>query len=194
VASRRRAPEYRRMPIVGTTSGQRGDNGFSFIELVIVICIIAVLFVAAATRIWGFRVDAERVALETVVGAINSALGIKVAEYIVRNKVAKLAQLEMSNPMGQLAQIPKNYLGELGEMQAAAAENGNWYFDSASHYLIYRVKNAANLKTSLPPPARARFVIQLVYDDVNANGIFDPGKDVITGLRLVPVEPYVWID
>jgi len=34
--------------------------------------------------------------------------------------------------------------------------------------------------------------VRLVYSDMNGNGVFDQGKDVIEGMRLNPVEKYSW--
>ncbi len=169
-----------------------GSLGFSLLELVVVVLLVSIFFVAVASRLWALQVDAERTAMENVVGALNAALGIKFAQYVIKHDRALWRSLEKSNPMDQLAQLPKNYLGELDETQTSTIEAGNWYFDLSTHYLVYRVKNEAYFKSSLNPPG-ARFKIEFVGDArSNTNGILDPGKDVIAGLRLVAVEPYAW--
>jgi len=44
--------------------------------------------------------------------------------------------------------------------------------------------------TGLNGPPRARFSVELDYDDIDRNGRFDPGRDPVLGLKLVPLEPY----
>ncbi|MFA5529279.1 MAG: hypothetical protein WDA11_01295 [Thiohalomonadaceae bacterium] len=67
----------------------------------------------------------------------------------------------------------------------------HWYFEPTSGALTYRVGNADELITTLPPPARIRFRVQLTYTDREGNGRFDPASDVITRLDIAPLEAYV---
>lgn len=167
-------------------------KGFSLLELVIVIVIISVLMVLAISRMLALMVDAERVAMESVAGTLRSAIGMKVAESIVRSKVKDLPAFEGSNPMALLAETPHNYLGELDGVDPARLENGNWYFDKRDKTLVYLVRNKGFFTGGQPNPSRARFAMRLDYSDSNGNGVFDQGKDVIGGLRLSPVEKYSW--
>lgn len=168
------------------------NGGFSLLELVIVIVLISVLFVLAVSRLLALQVDAERVTMETVAGTLRSALGMKVAEYIVKSKTAELAALEGSNPMDLLAEVPRNYLGELDGPDPGKLEDGNWYFDKRAHALVYLVRNKGYFSGGVSPPPRARFMVQLVYSDRNGNKVFDSGVDEVQGLRLSPMEPYSW--
>jgi general secretion pathway protein G len=167
-------------------------RGFSLLELVVVIVIISILLTVAVSRLLALQVDAERVAMETVAGTLRSAIGIKVAEHIVRHDVAGLKGLEGSNPMDRLAELPRNYLGELDGPDLSRLEDGNWYFDSRSRVLVYLVRNKGFFTSGLGDPPRAGFAIRLVYADRNGNGVFDQGVDSIEGLRLVAVSPYAW--
>lgn len=168
-------------------------RGFSYLEFIVVIAMISVMMGFAASHLVEVQAKAERAAMENVVGALRSALGIKVADYLAKGNLSALRALEKSNPMDRLAEVPKNYAGEIDDT-VLPAEQGSWYFDTRSRYLVYRVRNESNFKSPLGSPARARFVIRLVYDDVNGNRVFDPGKDVVAGLQLAPVEPYTWIE
>lgn len=166
--------------------------GFSLLELVIVIVIISVLLVLAISRLLALQVDAERVTMESVAGTLRSAVGMKVAESIVKSKVADLPSYEGSNPMDLLAEVPRNYLGELDGVDPASLEDGNWYFDKRAKTLVYLVRNKGFFTGGLSNPPRARFAVKLVYSDKNGNGRFNQGIDEIQGLRLSPVEPYSW--
>lgn len=168
-------------------------QGFSYLEFVIVVAMISVLLGIAISRLLALQVEAERAALDNTVGALRSAIGIKVADYLAKGNLNALRSLEKSNPMDRLAEVPKNYLGEVDDT-TTVVEEGNWYFDTRSRYLVYRVRSTSYFSSPLGPPARARFVVRLVYDDVNGNRVFDPGKDTVAGLQLAPVEPYTWTE
>jgi general secretion pathway protein G len=176
--------------------GQRAagwmNRGFSLLELVIVIVIVSILMVMAISRLIALQVDAERVAMDTVIGTLRSAIGIKVAEHIVKQDIAGLRSLEGSNPMDRLAQLPDNYLGEKDGPDLSKLVDGNWYFDMRERSLVYLVRNQGFFSGGLISPPRARFQIRLVYSDRNRNGVYDPGIDAIEGLKLVAIESYAW--
>lgn len=171
---------------------RRMAPGFSLLELVVVIVIISLLLVIAISRLLALRVDAERVVMAQVLGTIQSGIGIKVADNIVKQDIAGLRFLEGSNPMDRLAQLPSNYLGELEGVDPATLEDGNWYFDKQERVLVYLVRNKGFFTGGLANPPRARFAVRLVYTDKNRNGVFDAGTEMIEGLRLVALEPYNW--
>ncbi len=168
-------------------------RGFSLIELMAVIIIISILLVLAIQRLLALQVDAERVVMESTVGAIRSGIGIKVAEKIVRQRVGDLPLLENSNPMNLLAEVPRNYLGEFGgETDPYTLEKGSWYYDTTARTLVYLVDNTGYFSGGVEHPARARFKMRLVYTDANGNGAFDAGIDSLEGVRLAVLEPYRW--
>lgn len=170
-----------RLKISGASKGPaRHAAGFSYLELVFVIAVISVLLTYGINKLWAVQVDAERVSVEQILGTLRSGLGMMVASNLVKNDVAKLRAMERSNPMNRLAEVPANYIGEVDET-TTAIKDGTWYFDTHTGYLVYRVRNAEYFQSSLGAPARARFVVQLVTE-----------QGEIQGVRLVPVEPYRW--
>lgn len=168
-------------------------RGFTLLELTVVVVIVALLVVIAIERLLAIQADAERVMMETVVGTLRSALGMKVAESLVKHETAKLPLLEGSNPMDRLAELPPNYLGALDRPDPGTLEDGHWYFDISSRTLVYLVRHKARFEGGLADPPRARFKVQVVYADRNGNGRYDAGVDAVEGLRLAPVEPYRWV-
>lgn len=178
-----------------TTLGvYRNQRGFSLLELVIVIAIIVLLLVIAVDKLLPLRVDAERTAMENVLGSLKSALSIEVAAQIAKGRIPSLAALQDSNPMRRLSETPNNYLGELDAPDPASIEGGQWYFDRRDNTLVYRVSNVESFQTPLPGPARARFAVRLDYDDMNGNNHFDTGVDTLRGLRLEALDAYTWIN
>lgn len=167
-------------------------RGFSLLELVVVIVLISFLMALVMSRLLGLQAEAERVAVETVVGALRSAVGMKVAEHILRQDFAGLRALEGSNPMDRLAELPTNYLGVLSRPDPKRLEDGNWYFDAIEQNLVYLVRNKTQFTGGVDDPPRARFVIRLAFADKNKNGRFDADTEAVEGLQLSPREPYVW--
>lgn len=160
------------------------NRGFSLLELVAVVCIIAVLATIGIERLWALRIEAERGAMEQVVGALRSAIGIKVASYLSKGDLEAIRALEGSNPMDRLSEVPENYLGTLASPDPASIEGGKWYFDSTARRLVYRVRYEDHFSSDNSSPARAQFAIQLVYDDRNR----------LEGVRLAVLVPYAWTD
>ena len=167
-------------------------SGFSLLELVIVIVLISVLLAVAIDRLLAMKAMAERSAVDQVVGTIRSGITIRLAELAMRNKLSDATSLAGANPMLVLSERPQNYLGELFAPNPASLPPGNWYFDTRDGVLCYLVESADYFQSELPGPARARFSIQPVYEDVNRNGRYDAGVDSLRGFRLAALEPYSW--
>lgn len=133
------------------------------------------------SKLWAWQVEAERVAMESVLGAMRSALGMKVASCLARDDRAGVRALIGTNPMKNLAEPPKNYLGVRDNRADIAG--GNWYFDIDAKALVYRVRHAERFIGS---NAEARFRIEAVTEGGH-------GAGVIQGVRLAAVEPYRWL-
>ena len=167
-------------------------HGFTLLELVIAICIIGLLIAFALQRLLGLRVEAERVVMEEVLGALRAGVAMQAVSLIVQGRDGALARLHESNPMDSLAQLPSSYLGELDAADATRVAAGRWYFDRAERLLVYRVRHGEYFETELANPPRARFRVELAYQDRNADGRFDAGVDGFHGVRVQAVEPYQW--
>lgn len=170
----------------------RWQHGFSLLELAVVLVIVSVLLWVIGTRIFGIQRFAEQVATEQAVGALQSALGTKFAEYYVRGETKRIEALAASNPMDNLARVPKTYLGALRQPKPATIQGGHWYFDAGKRVLVYQVRNAAQIDGGVSNPTRLRWVVRLEYEDRNGNKVFDSGVEQVVGVQLVPLEPFRW--
>ena len=155
------------------------------------IVIISLLIAAALERLWPLQVDAERVAMEQVAGSLRSALGIRVAELLLKDDVAGLRALEGSNPMDQLSELPRNYRGALRGTNPATVEGGTWYFDAANGVLVYRVRNADYFRSPAGTPAQARFAVRLYYSEGLPRNTQSSAEPL--GAQLAVMEPYQWL-
>lgn len=168
------------------------QNGFSLLELAVILVIISVLLWVVGTRFFNIQAYAEQAATEQAVGALQSALGMKVAERFVKGDTKGIESLEGSNPMDFLAQAPKNYLGALQRPDPSSIDGGHWYFDARARVLVYQVRNRERLEGGARNPVRIRLAVRLQYEDRNRNGILDRGVEKVVGVQLIPLEPYRW--
>ncbi len=165
-------------------------EGFTLLELVVVITIISTLVVVALGRFYKLMIDVERTSMEHDLGVMRSAIGLQVAGHFIAGDMAGLEQLTESNPMELLAEKPNNYLGAFSSYDLDQLETGSWIYDENAKILIYLVRNHVYFESALENPARVRFKIFPVYSD-RITGI---GKHrYISGLSLGPIEPYQWL-
>lgn len=152
----------------------------------LVLALVAVLVLVALDRSIALRVQAERMALDGVVQSLRSAA----AEHGMHDRVSgdrgSAGNLAGSNPMLWLAQPPLNYLGELAGPDPATVPGGQWYFDSVSHLLVYRVDYETYFDSPLPGAARARFKVGSDSADIGRDG------HEVRGVTIEAVEPYTW--
>jgi len=169
------------------------QKGFSFLELVLVIIIIGLLLIVAIEKLLILKVEAERTAMETILGNLRSAISLQVADHITKGKVAELAKAHKTNPMVWLSVRPDNYIGVLDEPDPTDIKPYTWYFDKYNNELVYKVGNADYFESKSKDVKRARFKLKLDYTDADNNGRYSPQLDEIHGLTLNSVEPYTWL-
>jgi prepilin-type N-terminal cleavage/methylation domain-containing protein len=170
----------------------RAERGFSLLELLIVIVILSVLVVVAIDRLLALRFEAERATVQTVIGAMRSALYIEFAAAAARGEIKRMDKAGGSNPMVHLAEKPDTYIGEFYGPDPAVFEPGTWYFDLRDRALVYVVRFPQQFVTPLSGPPRLRLMVEPDYDDIDRNGRFDAGRDPVRGLKLVAQEPFFW--
>jgi prepilin-type N-terminal cleavage/methylation domain-containing protein len=170
----------------------RDERGFSLLELVVVVVIVSLLALAAIDRLLKLRFEAERAGVQSVVGALKSALYIEFAAAAARGEIGRMGEAAGSNPMVRLAEKPEGYAGEFYGADAAVFEPGSWYFDTRDRALVYVVRFPEQFSSALAGTPRARFAVAPDFDDLDGNGRFDAGRDALRGLTLVAVEPFSW--
>lgn len=167
-------------------------KGFTLLELVVVICIIAILGGMLLNRIWFYQEQAERAAMEQVAGALQSALTLQFGRLMVRGRETGAGVLATENPMNWLSRKPDNYEGEFYNPTPQAVPPGSWMFDLKSRELIYVVNRGEYFTPGKDGVKWVRYRVNLVYE--NAPGEGAKGNRAIAGAVIEPVESYVWFD
>ena len=112
-------------------------GGFSLLELVISLALVAVLVGVFLDRALYYREQAEKSAMEQVALDLRSSVNLRVVELVLENRFKDLAALPLQNPMDLLVRKPQNYLGVLKGTGAQEFVTGNWYFDNTSKEIVY---------------------------------------------------------
>lgn len=170
------------------------QGGFSLLELVIVVILVALLFLFAFDRLMPLRGQAEGTQVASTIGALRSALGMEVAERIVDRGHEAIAKLEGSNPMTLLQQRPERYLGARTDPETSDIPGGAWYFDPDQGVLRYRVRFPQYLEGEPEPPVNLSWRVRLQYDDEGQTGRYDPDTDTLRGVTLAPLDTHRWPD
>jgi len=171
--------------------GQNLCRGFTLIELVIVIVIIAILMGLFMNRFLYYQEQAEKIAMEEVVGVIQSSLTMQYGQITTRGKSSDVTALVKDNPINLLQKKPSNYAGEFYEASLQSVPPGNWLFDLKTQELIYLPRNTDNLRpgTDGKPWVRFHTVAALELSRLPSQQNAPPE---LTGLLFEAVEPYSW--
>ena len=174
----------------------RSSKGFSLFELVVLICIVAVLASVFIGEFVGregpaYIERAEKTAMVEVARVIQTALILQYGDILTRGKASDVAWLKDDNPMNWLQQKPHNYAGELYDPTPLSVEPGNWVFDLKSHDLIYVLNLADNFIPGKDGKNWIRYHVSLKYEPPRLPSLRDAPLE-LTGMLFEPVEPYSW--
>lgn len=171
---------------MGRDAASAGDQaGFSLLEFVISLTIVAVLGGVLLDRVLYYREQAEKAAMEQVAQDLRSSVNLRVAELTLENRFKELAALPEQNPMDLLGSKPQNYLGVLPAGRLQEVVSGSWYFDKTSREVVYFVDLGQNFTPDAQGMKRVAWHVVLV-----------PAAEGTTGLpqwaRFELVRPYKW--
>lgn len=171
---------------------QHAQAGFSMLELVVVIIIISILLTIGISKLMKLQVQAERSAVESMVGIMQSAIALTISEHLAKDQLPQIKKYVRSNPMQLLATEPTNYKGSFAR-RPANLEPASWWFNTRNRTLYYKVSNIAYFSSNSTEKGVIKFKILAVYVDKNGSGRFDRG-DILKGLRLTPTTSYRWLN
>ncbi len=177
---------------MGAGNGRhRQARGFSLLELVVVIVIIGVLLVMAISRLLPYLDEAERVAVLTVESQLKNTLVLEAAQRIVRGESRTIAELEQVNPMALLLEAPDNYVGEY--RSADSLPERRWYFDPERRRLVYKVGEPYTPALRDRSWRNPEFEVRIIFQDRDADGVFDAATDELFGVRLQRMAGAEWL-
>ena len=174
-------------------SPQHFHRGFTLLELIVVISIVAILAGSLLSRIPYYQEQAEKAAMEQTVGALQSALVMRYGALMAHGAAneKELKALAADNPMNWLQQKPSNYAGEYFDPAPQAIPFGYWFYDLKSHDLVYSIGHAENFKPGKDGRKWIRFHTRIVSEPVL--GRPESGKEV-TATLIEPTERYHWLE
>lgn len=164
--------------IAGDRRPRRADlrpRGFTLLELIIVIILVALLFLTAYNRLMPLRGDAEAAHVTTVIGNLRSALGLAASERVMTDGVGALEELAGIDPVTLLQQVPDNYIGTAG----ASIPPGSWYFEPDARELRYRVRYPRYLEGAPNAPVDLAWRVRVIGEAGKPAGVHLAALDEI---------------
>ncbi len=173
---------------------QHSHRGFSLLELIIVISIVAILAGLFLSRIPYYQEQAEKTVVEQMAGAMQSALIMRTGSLMARGAATEkgLSALATDNPMTWLQQKPKNYVGEFFDPTPKTVTPGHWMFDLKSRDLIYVLDHSEYFTPGKDGKKWVRFHVKLEYE--SPLGSVTGDKKELTSTLFEPTEPYRWFN
>ena len=171
------------------------SKGFTLLEFIVVISLVAVLAGLFLSRIPFYQEQAEKTNMQQVEGALQSALTMRYGALLARGAASEkeLGILATDNPMNWLQQKPKNYAGEYYGTTAKTVAPGHWMFDLKTRELIYVPDRSEYLTPGKDGQKWIRFHVNLGYETPLGGASGSKSKELTSAL-FEPVEPYRWLD
>jgi prepilin-type N-terminal cleavage/methylation domain-containing protein len=169
---------------------QAAQSGFTLFELVVVICVVAVMAGILLNRLRVYEEAAEKAVMQQTAAAVKSALRMRAAAYLISGSDAAIEGLRSENPISWLQEQPENYAGEFHADAYARVRPGSWYFDLGRGELVYVVNLGAHF---VPGPDGRKWVRYRVRIEYDAMPVKDaPQRKVLSAVNFAPVRPYTW--
>jgi len=167
-------------------------QGFSLLELVVVIVAISILAGLLLDRVLPLIGQAERVAFLQTRRELQSALLLEAALRVTRGESRSLESLAGSNPMELLLEPPGNYVGLRSGLNGRPPPRRSWLFDDGEGRLVYLPGRHAKFDPLEGPDDRIELEVSFVYRDRDADGTYDASTDDFDGLKLESLHRYAW--
>jgi prepilin-type N-terminal cleavage/methylation domain-containing protein len=164
--------------------------GFTLIELVVSISLIAVFSALALNKLFWYQGQAEKANMDYTASTIKSGLWLKAASLMMAERGFEIPALLKQNPFNLLEVKPTNYLGEINENNARSLKAGNWYFDRSNNQIVYIVGQRQHFTPAITDDYSVRFSMEILHGEIETSN----GNKVnyVAGITLVPLSYYVW--
>ncbi len=166
-------------------------QGFTLLELVVVIVIVSTLMATMLVRVMPAMDDAETASVLKLEGQLRSSLALASAAYVAAGEYARIEAMEGMNPMSLMLDTPSTYLGE--RMSGEEVPPEHWYFDEDTGELVYRPGSPRSVKYRGRPVEDVAFAVQLAWLESGAGAERGRRKDFY-GVRLVRTGGEAWLE
>jgi general secretion pathway protein G len=174
----------------GRSGPLRRQGGFTLLELIVVVCVAAVMMGVLFNRLQVYKEAAEKAAMQQTAAAIKSALQMRVASYMISGQDNEIDKLAAKNPINWLQENPGNYAGEFFADAYARVPPGSWYYDLTRQELVYVVNLGDNFKPAPDGRKWVRYRVRIAYEDLPLR---DGGvRKILSAVSFAPVQPFVW--
>ena len=181
-------------PMLMTLRGRRGradpQAGFTLFELIVVVCIVAIIAGILLNRLRLYEEAAEKAAMQQTAAAIKSALQMRVASYMISGRDNEIEKLRDENPVNWLQEKPADYAGEFYADAYTRVRPGSWYFDLTRRELVYVVNLGDNFKPGPDGRKWVRYRVRIGYEEMP--GREGPPRKLLSAASFAPIRPYVW--
>ncbi|PKK82397.1 MAG: hypothetical protein CVT49_13930 [candidate division Zixibacteria bacterium HGW-Zixibacteria-1] len=149
-------------------------EGFTLIELVIVIIVLGILAAVAIPRLFSITNEAETATVANMVAGLESAMSIYSARQYLRAQ-----PIAVHNPFDDLSNIPANYNGAVDPVDPANTPDGTWSWRAGDNWIIYNPRSPISGGMVINGETFIAYQVQTVLD----------GTEVV-GLRLTTTDLY----
>jgi prepilin-type N-terminal cleavage/methylation domain-containing protein len=185
-----RLSALRRMSLGAMHARGEGQAGFTLFELIVVICIVAIMAVILLDRLRFYQEAAEMTAMQQTAAAIKSALQMRVAAYLMNGREKDIEHLRSENPITWLQERPQNYVGAFYADAYARVAPGSWYFDLSRRELVYVIHLGHYFKPGADGRKWVRYRAKIEYEYLPVKDA--PPRKVLSAATFEPIHPYVW--
>lgn len=160
------------------------NKGFSYLELVVVICFIAIFMLTAITKFKDLPAEAERAAFLGVLTQLKAGVNLQAIKAYAKGDKTLLKHMNGNNPMDYMLETPANYYGDIKSGSINDLKKSAWYFNDVRNELIYIPTAGEGI---IFAKAGAEKILKF---KVNV-AIASDGRNVL-GVTLKPLTVYQW--